>query len=115
MAKILISSLGTGRRADGSYSKAKYEINKKIYETSFIADALNKYLDFDKIFLVGTRKSIWDEAYMVFGGEDEGYLEELYERKEEAKVDEQFLEKFKSTTSKGLEPIWGLQFKPNIS
>ena len=68
LIKILISSLGTGQRADGSYSKAKYEIADEVYETSFIADALNKHLNFDKIFLVGTRKSIWDEAYMVFGG-----------------------------------------------
>jgi len=105
MAKILISSLGTGQRADGNYSKAKYEIDKEIYETTFIADALNKHLDFDTIFLVGTRKSIWDEAYMVFGGEDEEYLDGLYERKEEGEVDELFLEQFKETTAMGLEPI----------
>jgi len=105
MAKVLISSLGTGQRADGNYSKAKYEIDKEIYETTFIADALNKHLDFDTIFLVGTRKSIWDEAYMAFGGEDEAYLEELYEKKELGEVDELFLEKFKETTPKRLEPI----------
>jgi CRISPR-associated Csx2 family protein len=104
MAKILISSLGTGQRADGSYSKAKYKIENEIYETSFIADALNRHLDFDKIFLVGTRKSIWDEAYMVFGGTDDVYLETLYEQKELGKVDEAFLERFKETTVKGLEP-----------
>jgi len=104
MAKILISSLGTGQREEGSYSKAKYEIKNKIYETSFIADALNRHLDFDKIFLVGTRKSIWDEAYMVFGGTDDVYLESLYEQKELGKVDEAFLERFKETTVKGLEP-----------
>lgn len=105
MAKILISSLGTGRREDGNYSKAKYEIDETIYETSFIADALNRHLDFDTIFLIGTRKSIWDEAYMVFGGDDEKYLEEIYEKKELGEVDEVFLEKFKNTTCKGLEPI----------
>ena len=105
MAKILISSLGTGRKAEGNYSKAKYELNERIYETTFIADALNQHLDFDKIFLVGTKKSIWDEAYMAFDGEDENYQLELYEKKEEGKVDEQFLKKFKATTSKGLEPI----------
>jgi len=105
MAKILISSLGTGQRADGNYSKAKYEIDKEIYETTFIADALNRHLDFDTIFLVGTRKSIWDEAYMVFGGEDEEYLDGLYERKEQGEVDALFLEQFKETTAIGLEPI----------
>ncbi len=106
MAKILISSLGTGRKKEGSYSKAKYQIDNSIpYETTFIADALNQHLDFDKIFLVGTKKSIWDEAYMAFGGEDEGYIEELFEEKERGNIDEEFLIKFKETTSFGLEPI----------
>jgi len=106
MAKILISSLGTGRKQEGSYSKAKYQIdNSKSYETTFIADALNQHLNFDKIFLVGTKKSIWDEAYMAFGGEDEEYIEELFEQKEKGDVDEKFLQKFKETTSFGLEPI----------
>ena len=105
MAKILISSLGTGRKEEGTYLKAKYEIDKKIYETTFIADALNKHFDFDKIFLIGTKKSIWDEAYMVFGGEDEAYIEELYEKKEEGKIDESSLKKFKATLPLGLEPI----------
>jgi len=105
MAKILISSLGTGRKAEGSYSKAEYEIDKKIYETTFIADALNQHLDFDKIFLVGTRKSIWDEAYMVFGGNDDIYLEELYDKKELGEIDELSLKKFQETTLNGLEPV----------
>ena len=105
MAKILISSLGTGDKKDGSYKKANYEINKKQYKTAFIADALNRHLNFDKIFLVGTRKSIWDEAYTVFDGKDDSYYESLYEKKEAGEIDEVFLEKFKETTSLGLEPI----------
>jgi len=105
MAKILISSLGTGRKKEGNYSHAKYEIDNRIYETSFIADALNKHINFDKIFLIGTKKSIWDEAYIVFGGEDEDYVIELYEKKEHGEIDEQFLAKFRKNTTKGLEPI----------
>ena len=97
MAKILISSLGTGNKRDGLYMKANYEINQKRYRTSFIADALNKNLDFDKIYLVGTKKSIWDEAYLVFGGESEEYLEELYEKKELGKVDDTVLSEFRTT------------------
>ncbi len=103
MARVLISSLGTGRKIEGSYSKAKYEIDKEVYETSFIADALNKHLNFDKIFLIGTKKSIWDEAYSAFGGKDENYQLELYEKKESGKIDKDFLEKLKGT--KGLEPL----------
>lgn len=103
MAKILISSLGTGSKREGAYLKAKYNIDNKVYETSFIADALNRHLDFDKIFLIGTKRSIWDEAYMAFGGEDEEYIEELYEKKELGKVDEKLLEKFTKTLPYGLE------------
>ena len=103
MAKILISSLGTGSKREGAYLKAEYNIDNKVYETSFIADALNRHLDFDKIFLIGTKKSIWDEAYMAFGGEDEEYIEELYEKKELGKVDENLLEKFTKTLPYGLE------------
>ncbi len=97
MAKILISSLGTGNKRDGLYMKANYEINQKRYKTSFIADALNKNLDFDKIYLVGTKKSIWDEAYLVFGGESEEYLEELYEKKELGEIDDTVLSEFRTT------------------
>jgi len=103
MAKILISSLGTGSKREGAYLKAKYNIDNKVYETSFIADALNRHLGFDKIFLIGTKRSIWDEAYMAFGGEDEEYIEELYEKKELGKVDENLLEKFTKTLPYGLE------------
>lgn len=103
MAKILISSLGTGSKREGAYLKAKYNIDNKVYETSFIADALNRHLDFNKIFLIGTKRSIWDEAYMAFGGEDEEYIEELYEKKELGKVDEKLLEKFTKTLPYGLE------------
>jgi len=104
MAKVLISSLGTGSKRDGSYMKANYEINKQRYKTSFIADALNKNLDFDKIYLVGTKKSIWDEAYLAFGGESDKYLEELYEKKELGEVTNDVLSEFRATLPK-LETI----------
>lgn len=87
MAKILISSLGTGKKGNTGYKKAKYQMDDKTcYETSLIADALKKHYKIDNIFLIGTKKSIWDEVYMLFGGEDETYLEKLYTRKEEGKI-----------------------------
>ena len=101
MAKILISSLGTGKKENSSYSKAKYSIDKKIYETTFIADALVKHLQVDKIFLVGTRKSIWDEAYQIFGGQDELYYESLFEKKEAGDIDEESLLKFDQVLKTG--------------
>lgn len=94
MAKILISSLGTGSKEDGAYRKAKYQIDKKEYETSFIADALMKHFSIDKIFIVGTKKSIWDEAYATFGGEDDTYLEELFDLKEKGNIKIESLKKF---------------------
>ena len=87
MAKILISSLGTGKKEDGAYKKAKYQLlNRNIYETSFIADALSQELSIDKLFLVGTNKSIWDEAYITFGGNDSNYHEKLFEKKEKGLI-----------------------------
>lgn len=102
MAKILISSLGTGRREDGRYKQASYEIEGKIYQTSFIADALHKHLRVDKLFLVGTKKSIWDEAYIAFGGIDDNYHEFLYENKEEGQIDAHKLKDF-DILKKGLK------------
>jgi CRISPR-associated Csx2 family protein len=104
MAKILISSLGTGKREDGTYKKANYKIDTKIYQTSFIAEALQKHLQIDKIFLVGTKKSIWDEAYTAFGGLDDTYHEFLYDSKEEGSITLEKLEKFDNLQQK-LQPF----------
>jgi len=81
MAKILISSIGTGSR-NGGYNVAKYEIDKKIYENEkFIAKALCEHLKIDKLFLVGTQKSIWEAVFEEFGG-DEQIAISIYEAKE---------------------------------
>ena len=94
MAKVLISSLGTGEKKDGSYKKAKYQIGNRTYETSFVADALVRHLSIDKLFLVGTKKSIWDEAYVAFGGKDDEYQLKLYEEKDKGNIDIELLSKF---------------------
>lgn len=99
MAKILISSLGTGRKSDGGYQQARYKIDDEIYETSFVSDAIIKHYDIDKLFLVGTKKSIWDEAYMVFGGEDEEYHEMLYMEKEDENITQDMLSIFNESVS----------------
>jgi len=102
MAKILISSLGTGLRKEGEYQKAKYTIADKVYNTAFIADALTKHLKIDKLFLVGTSKSIWDAAYEAFGGDEEDYQLELIEKKESQAITEEVLIKFDEQISKYL-------------
>lgn len=80
MAKILISSLGTGQKRDGGYQKAKYGFDGKTNETTFISKALKEFLDIDSIFLVGTNGSIWDSCYREFGGVNEELELELLEK-----------------------------------
>jgi len=79
MANILISSLGTGDRTKG-YRDAKYEYNGEIKETKVISKALTEFFDIDKLYLVGTNGSYWDNCYVNFGGEDEEYELGLYEK-----------------------------------
>jgi len=98
MARILISFLGTGpalKSKDGkvaethsarSYRKADYRLgDKDLGEFSFVSLALHKEFQFDKIFLIGTPASMWEEAYNQFMNyKDESYnledpKEEYYE------------------------------------
>jgi len=97
MAKILISSIGTGQQKEGEYRKTKYKIDNKIYETSFVSYALNQHHNFDKIYLIGTKKSIWDEAYRVFSDKiDENVQFQLYENKENGTITKDDLTIFKT-------------------
>lgn len=76
MKKILISSLGTGAKKDGKYQDANYKIGDNIYENkNFVANVLCKHFDIDKLFLIGTKKSIWDAAFAEFGGDRDMELE----------------------------------------
>jgi len=79
MANILVSSLGTGDRTKG-YRDAKYEYNGQIKETKIIAKALTEFFDIDKLYLVGTNGSYWDNCYANFGGADDAYELEIYEK-----------------------------------
>lgn len=78
MARILISFVGTGTvdnsgkheqkfKSNREYLKAKYHIgNEDLGEYSFVAAALTKYHDIDKIILIGTTHSMWEEVYRYF-------------------------------------------------
>ncbi|MFW0884301.1 TIGR02221 family CRISPR-associated protein [Candidatus Acidulodesulfobacterium sp. H_13] len=77
MSKILITSIGTGKKEDGGYKTAKYKIDDKLYEESIIAKALYNHVHFDKIFMLGTSRSMWDAVYLAFGGKDENAWLEL--------------------------------------
>ncbi|NLK93088.1 MAG: TIGR02221 family CRISPR-associated protein [Bacteroidales bacterium] len=88
MAKILISSLGTGRyKARGEYEPTTYKFqdSDKLYSTSFVATALSEHLQVDRLYLIGTSKSMWDEVYQYFTNAsdypfNEEYWAELGER-----------------------------------
>jgi len=73
VAKILISPLGTGPAENNDISKREYteaeykfQDSGKTYKTSFIAAALSDHLQVDKLYLIGTSKSMWEEVYRYF-------------------------------------------------
>lgn len=93
MSKILISFIGTGRplpdgRAEREYRQARYKLGEEEAETSFVAYALKQFVKPDKIFLIGTPHSIWEEVYKSFAEQpDENIWLELYEWCEKANQD----------------------------
>ncbi|NLM60321.1 MAG: TIGR02221 family CRISPR-associated protein [Clostridium sp.] len=84
MAKILISSLGTGvlkkNTSTREYSKAVYRFSDsgKEYKTSFVAAALSEHIEVDKLYLVGTSKSMWEEVYSHFASVSDQSLDQDY-------------------------------------
>lgn len=93
MSKILISFIGTGKllpdgRAQREYRKAKYKLGDEEVETSFVAYALKQFVKPDKLFLIGTPHSMWEEVYRAFSDEpDDDVWAELGEWCEKANID----------------------------
>lgn len=84
MAKILISSLGTGdikKDSDKEYTKTIYKIDDKEYPETLTAKVLVKHFSIDKVIFIGTNKSMWDNLYYSFNGDEEEYLDYLTEHK----------------------------------
>lgn len=68
MPKVLVSFLGAA--LDG-YKTANYKFGDGTVITStFIAEALSQYHQIDKMVLIGTAHSMWDEIYDVLGHVD---------------------------------------------
>jgi len=84
MSKILISPLGTGtysnKTPDRNYRVAKYCFEEKgtIYETPFMSAAISEYLDIDRVFLVGTQKSMWETVYEYYSKKTNSQFDEEY-------------------------------------
>src|SRR5690554_5919268 len=73
MSKTLISFLGTGGKLNKEgqvireYRTAKYSIEGKFAgESSFVTSVLMDHFAIDNLILIGTVKSMWEEAYRYF-------------------------------------------------
>lgn len=104
MAKILISPLGVGKldrnsSADREYLDAKYRFNNKKsneYKTPFVSAAIAQHLNIDKMILIGTSKSMWEEVYRYFAENcsyklDDDYYYELIDKIEKSGVKNYYL------------------------
>ena len=70
MSRVLISFLGTAQPKEREYRTANYQFNDgQQYTSSFIASAIKQHDSIDKMFLVGTVKSMWEEVYRSFAGD----------------------------------------------
>ena len=88
MAKILISFLGTGspnkdlnnqnpNSNDRQYRTAKYHFsNNEESEHTFVAAALAEHNNIDKVILIGTVHSMWEEVYRYFTEKNRKILDE---------------------------------------
>ncbi|OQB09885.1 MAG: CRISPR-associated (Cas) DxTHG family protein [Parcubacteria group bacterium ADurb.Bin216] len=78
MSKVIISFLGTGLLGENrSYRKAQYMFDgdSSIYESSFMVEAIRQKESADKIIIIGTKQSMWEELYRVYGeGDDDKYV-----------------------------------------
>lgn len=84
LAKVLVTAIGAGRLVEGrpsrEYQKATYTIDDSEYTTEFIAEALIKHYQIERVFMVGTAKSMWEQVYYTFSDDrdrDDNYYLEL--------------------------------------
>ncbi|MDR1450780.1 MAG: TIGR02221 family CRISPR-associated protein [Helicobacteraceae bacterium] len=90
--KTLISLLGTGRQAKGEdavrYETTDYSINGKLYrDESFVAIPIVDYYKIDRLFLIGTTESMWDEIADKFSVDESARIS-LLEKKEKKSLTE---------------------------
>jgi CRISPR-associated Csx2 family protein len=91
MANILISPLGTGSidKENDRYRPAEYRFsqNENIETSSFVTSVITRHVKkFDKVFLIGTNKSMWDAVYEYYANEvddfDQNILKAYSENRE---------------------------------
>ncbi len=103
MAKILISSLGTGQKQDKGYRETTYEYKGQREKSTFISKSLSKILDIDKLYLIGTSGSIWDSCYKQFGGKNKNIEDKLFKKIKENNITEDDLKIINMTISSELK------------
>lgn len=78
--KVLISFLGTGpyeSKEQRLYKNIKYCIEgKELGKFPFVSAALKKYYQIDKVLLIGTGHSMWEEVYRWFNEDSGGDFDE---------------------------------------
>lgn len=84
MPQTLISFIGTGAlnkegNSEREYRKATYSFgNETIGSSSFVSSVLFDFLSIDKVILIGTVKSMWEEVYRYFCEKNNIHLDEDY-------------------------------------
>ena len=86
MAKVLITLLGTGRQAkdeeSSKYEVTDYKIENKVYKNlTFLSNAIIQHKNIEKVFFIGTNKSMWDNIAETFKSDDD-YIMSILEKKE---------------------------------
>lgn len=81
--KVLISFLGTGpfeSKEQRLYKNIKYCIEgKELGEFPFVSAAIKKYYQIDKVLLIGTAHSMWEEVYRWFNDDSgKGFNESIW-------------------------------------
>lgn len=75
MSRVLISFLGTGPKKDVQkkasqslrrYKETKYRLDSEVYEGSFVSSAICEHYDIDRVIMIGTPHSMWEEVYLWF-------------------------------------------------
>ena len=98
MAKVLISLIGTGKMAKGDDSDNRYEttdyiLEDKLYkDLAFTSDAIIQHFGIDRVYFIGTNKSMWDNLVDRFGGSKK-YMLEILNKKEKESLKEEDLDK----------------------
>lgn len=96
MARVLISLLGTGKIAKGDNNKNEYvatdyKINNVVYRNkTLVSSAIIEHYKVDKLFIIGTKESMWDNLCTLFETHEE-YTLSIIEKKENGSLQEEDL------------------------